>query len=203
MLNRRTKWTIFLLGSASLLAAASLRTCEFAKVASADHAVNRVWIERVPADERDMIAHFVMLRHPRGRVGAFGRSSQWRHLIEGFKWALEGERLILVLPQQQAKGELRVRTWACAGEAPKPFELCLELRSKDRAVTYYSRKDWIIEPRDVEGSLAELAATQPALAASLDVDVLAPSSLWMTTPLDMDAEWAEIDPLKFGAVLAE
>lgn len=134
---------------------------------SAKHAVNQVWIERLPTDQRDMVHHLVLVRHARGRIGAVGRSSQWRHFVELFQWGLEGEKLSVFLPQEQQKASLRVRTWECADEAPEPFELCLELGSGKRTQTLYSRKDWIIEPNDVDGSIAELTAEQPELAAVL------------------------------------
>jgi hypothetical protein len=132
--------------------------------AGAKHAVNQVWIERLPVDARDQISHFVLVRHPQGKIGAVGKSSQWRHHIEVFLWGLEGERLSVFLPQDQQKAQLRVRTWECAGEAPEPFELCLELSSKRGAVTMYSRKDWIIDPKNVAGSLEDLTEDSPELA---------------------------------------
>ena len=52
---------------------------------SAKHAVNQVWIERLPTDQRDMVHHLVLVRHARGRIGAVGRSSQWRHFVELFR----------------------------------------------------------------------------------------------------------------------
>ena len=137
---------------------------------SAKHAVNQIWIERLPTDSRDQVNHFVLVRHPQGKVGAVGKSSQWRHFVELFMWGLEGEQLSVYLPQEQQKAQLRVRTWECSAEAPEPFELCLELSSKKRSVTMYSRKDWIIDPKDVQGSLAELVAETPELAGILSSD---------------------------------
>lgn len=134
---------------------------------SARHAVNQVWIERLPTDQRDMISHFLLIKHPQGRIGGVGKSSQWRHFVELFQWGLEGERLSVYLPQEQQKAQLRVRTWECDGEAPDPFELCLELSSGKRSVTMYSRKDWVIEPKDVAGSLADIAEDNPELASTL------------------------------------
>ena len=76
-----------------------------------------------------------------------------------------------ITPQvREAKAQLNVRTWECAGEAPEPFELCLELKNKRGAVTMYSRKDWIIEPKDVAGSLAEIVEDAPALAGVFTAD---------------------------------
>ncbi|MBC8072052.1 MAG: hypothetical protein IAG13_27265 [Deltaproteobacteria bacterium] len=159
----------------------------------ARHAVNQVWIERVPADQRDMINHFVLIKHPQGKVGGFGKSSQWRHFVELFQWGLEGERLSVFLPQERTKAQLKVRTWECAGEAPDPFELCLELSNGKRSMQMYSRKDWVIEPHDVEGSIAAIAEEQPELAAVLRGD----DGLAVDAAPVEDAErWPEIDLLE-------
>lgn len=163
--------------------------------AGAKHAVNQLWIERLPANSRDRVDHFVLVRHSEGRVGAVGKSSQWRHNIEVFLWGLEGERLSVFLPQDERKAQLKVRTWECAGEAPKPFELCLELTGANgSSATMYSRKDWIIEPGNVTDALAEIADEEPALAglvAELDgVDRAATDEQAILE----DAEgWTEVD----------
>lgn len=163
--------------------------------AGAKHAVNQLWIERLPANSRDRVDHFVLVRHSEGRVGAIGKSSQWRHNIEVFLWGLEGERLNVFLPQDEVKAALKVRTWECSGEAPKPFELCLELsNAKGRSVTLYSRKDWIIEPGNVADALADIADDEPALAglvaeldgvdrAPTDEDVIADAAQWAEVEL--------------------
>jgi len=137
------------------------------EAAAAKHAVNQVWIERLPVDNRDMISHFVLVDHRQGRIGGIGKSSQWRHFIELFQWGLEGENLKIYLPQDKVKAQLTVRTWKCAGEAPDPFELCMEISSGRKTMKFYSRTDWVIEPHDVEGSIAELVEETPELAAVL------------------------------------
>ena len=157
----------------------------------ARHAVNQVWIERVPADQRDMINHFVLVKHPQGKIGGFGKSSQWRHFVELFQWGLEGERLSVFLPQERTKAQLKVRTWECAGEAPDPFELCLELSNGKRSMKMYSRKDWVVEPHDVDGSIEAIAEEQPELAAILRDDGLGSDA----APIEDAESWPEIDLL--------
>jgi hypothetical protein len=158
----------------------------------ARHAVNQVWIERVPADQRDMINHFVLVKHSQGKIGGFGKSSQWRHFVELFQWGLEGERLSVFLPQERTKAKLKVRTWECAGEAPDPFELCLELSNGKRSMKMYSRKDWVIEPENVDESIDTIIEGQPELAAVLRGD----DGLELDVAADADAEsWPEIDLL--------
>jgi hypothetical protein len=127
--------------------------------------VNHVWVERLPENERDMIGHLALIQHPRARIGVAGRSSQWRHFIELFKWGLERDRLSLYFPQEEMKAQVTVRTWRCAGEAPDPFEICLEISSGRRKATYYSREDWVIDVNDVDRSRRELSRESPELAA--------------------------------------
>jgi hypothetical protein len=197
----KTIVTLALVGAAAVgawkLGAAVLG--DDAEATKAKHAVNQVWIERMPTDARDQINHFVLIRHPEGRIGAVGKSSQWRHIIEVFMWGLEGERLSVFLPQDQRKAQLRVRTWECAGEAPKPFELCLELGNDKRSVTMYSRKDWVIDPKNVDESLADLVSDEPALAGVLESDDVlgnAPAEAASDDSIaEIAADWPEIDVL--------
>ena len=126
--------------------------------------VNQFWIERLPTTKRDMVGHLALIRHHRGKVGVAGKSSQWRHFIELFEWKLEGNKVDLHFPQDQVHARVRVKTWDCRNEAPAPFEICLEIAAKNRKVVYYSRKDWVIDVDDVEGSMAALAQDNPELA---------------------------------------
>jgi hypothetical protein len=136
--------------------------------ASTKHLVNQVWIERMPRSERDMIGHLALVAHPRFKLGGAGRSSQWRHFVELFHWSLEGHRLGLYFPQEEVRGHVQVRTWSCEGEAPAPFELCLEISANDRKAVYYSKRDWVIDPHAAAGSLADLGERVPELAGMFD-----------------------------------
>lgn len=143
------------------------------ETAGTKHLVNQVWIERMPKDQRDMIGHLVLVEVPEGRVGAAGKSSQWRILVELFQWGLEGKRLSVFFPQERVKAQLEVRTWSCEGEAPRPFELCLEVSNGRRKATFYSMEEWHIEPDRAEASLAELRESYPELGA-VGQDVVIP-----------------------------
>lgn len=140
------------------------------------HLVNQVWIERVPDGPRDMIGHFALIKHPRGNFGAVGRSSQWRHLIEGLMWKLEGSRLSLYFPQEESKTAVKARTWNCEDEAPAPFQLCLEVSARGGSRTFYSRKDWVIDVDNVEGSLESMVEENPELAGVFEQAVAAESA---------------------------
>lgn len=134
--------------------------------ADARRFANQVWIERLPKDDRDMIHHLVAIEDGNDRFGAFGKSSQWRHLVDIFLWAREDNRVSIVLPQERRRIDLGVRVWDCADEAPSPFQLCLELTNKaGKSASYYSRYDWRIDA--TPESLAELTAAAPELAPVL------------------------------------
>lgn len=117
-----------------------------------DNLVNQVWLERWPKDGRDMIGHLVAVEHDGHRVGSAGRASRWRVLSDGFVWGREGDRVRARFPQSGQRVAFQARTWSCAGEAPKQFEICLELTGrqggKTQTLRFYSRKDWVIRPRD-------------------------------------------------------
>jgi hypothetical protein len=156
--------------------------------------VNQVWVERMPESRRDMIGHLSLIKHQRGRIGVVGKSSQWRHFIELFEWKLDGSKLRLNFPQDERKMQVGVRTWDCRKEAPDPFELCLEISVKDRKRIYYSRRDWVIDPHDVEGSIAELAEASPELAPVLEnmSDDMAPTDF--AAEVEGAEDWAEPAP---------
>lgn len=166
------KW---MAAGAALAAGIALWPCDQAETGAAANLANQVWIDKVPASDRDLITHMLLLDHPRARhLGVVGRSSQWRHNLELMRWSREGKKLELLFPQDRHRARLKVRTWECAGEAPSPFELCMELSSGDRKMTLYSRHEWVVEPHS-EDALAEsvdaLRAEYPALSA-LDLPTL-------------------------------
>ncbi len=109
-----------------------------------DDAVNRVWLERLPKSQRDIIGHVVIIDHEGQRYGATGRSSRWRHDVEVFTWALEEDRLVQLFPQTGTKVKSKVEAGRC--DAPRPFDMCLELTSSNGTKKFFSRHDWVIEP---------------------------------------------------------
>ena len=134
---------------------------------------NQVWIERMPQNHQDMVGHIVMLDKDGEQFGVVGRSSAWRHFLEIFGWRLENNRLKLFFPQEQVRGEVKVRTWRCEGEAPEPFELCLEFSNNGRTMNFYSRRDWVVKDA---ASLEELTVEVPELKAVFEhSDVITPA----------------------------
>ena len=158
-----------------------------------EHAVNRIWLDHAPKNDRDIITHFVVVDHSRGKFGAIGQSSQWRHRVEVFRWQLQGNKLQMFFPQDRARGEVEMKTWECAGEAPAPFDLCMKMTNKQgRSWTFYSREDWEIDPNNVAESLVELADDAPSLAAvvgTLDESVASQAE---AVDLDDAQTWREL-----------
>ena len=128
---------------------------------ASDHVVNQLWIGKLPQSDRDMFDHVVLLDQDGGRFGVWGKSSTWRHDIEIFKFGREKERLSVFFPQTRKTAKGSVRAWTC--DAPKPFELCLEIVLEGKKRLYYSREDWVIEPGNVGESLTDIAEGTPEL----------------------------------------
>ena len=139
--------------------------------------VNQFWIERIPAGPRDMVWHFVALERDGRRIGALGRSSRWRVFGDRFVWNQQGDQFSFETPQNGCRSQLKARTWKCAGQAPKPFELCLEFEGGGRKYSYYSREDWKIKPRAESVVEAEIPVpVMQGVFASMEADDDLPQS---------------------------
>jgi hypothetical protein len=124
--------------------------------------VNQVWLERMPRDQRDMVWVAVLVQQQGRRVGVTAHASRWRSFNNLFVWGLEKETLRTRFPQEDKRYTLRVRTWECAGEAPSPFQLCLEAKRGDQTLRFYSRKDWVVRPREDGPPASDIAWLAPA-----------------------------------------
>ena len=133
-----------------------------------DHVANQLWLAKLPKSDRDMVGHIVLLDQKRGRFGVAGTSSTWRHELELFKWAREEDRLMRYFPQSRKRTKSKIRTWNCEGEAPRPFQLCLEISSGGSKQLFYSREDWVVKPGEVAESIEEIATDTPELDGFLD-----------------------------------
>ena len=117
---------------------------------------NRIWAERMPQNERDLVLYFVPTEAGSKRGGVIERASRYAFGGELFRWTRDQSKLSLEFPQRQGKATLSVRTWACS-EAPKGFELCLELSDGKNKQRLYSRKDWRIpKGEDLPIAVAEI-----------------------------------------------
>jgi hypothetical protein len=166
MAKSKRIWSLLVVGVAAYgayrLADAALGT------EGGDHLANQLWIGKLPKTDREIVEHMVLLDQDAGRFGVWGKSSAWRHDLEIFKWARERDRLLLFFPQTRRKARAGVRTWECEGEAPKPFQLCLEVTLDGKKRRYYSREDWVVEPGELTHSIEEIVADTPELDGYLD-----------------------------------
>ncbi len=129
---------------------------EASQRAAAEHLVDRLWVDRMPQSSRDIVGKLAVIRSvDHGPYGVVERGSVWRHRTEIFQWALRGDTLRTVWPQDRVEGTFEVRTYECEDEAPEPFELCLELSDEDHTLTLYSRRGWVIRPRGDGDELVE------------------------------------------------
>ncbi|MEQ1507963.1 MAG: hypothetical protein ABMB14_37390, partial [Myxococcota bacterium] len=106
-----------------------------------------VWAQRMPRDDRDLVEYFIPIEVGSKRVGTAQRSSRYAFGGEVFNWKRDGAKVVLELPQRQKSITAGARTWACA-DAPKGFDLCLELSVGSEKVRYYSRKGWRVPKGD-------------------------------------------------------
>lgn len=165
MAQRRKTWVALAVTGACLVGLWQWRSGADDPAASrTKRFANQVWIERMPENQRDMFGRFVAVRTDDGRFGAVGKGSTWRHHVELFMWALEEDRLTAIFPQDRVRAKVRVKTWECKGDAPAPFELCMELRSGERKARFYSMRDWKIRPKHAQGDLEAIAEDYPSLS---------------------------------------
>jgi hypothetical protein len=148
-----------------------------------DRLVNQLWVERMPASPRDMVWQFAAIEHEGHRLGAIGRISNWRLFLDRFIWKQNGDTFEVVTPQNNCRLQLKARTWKCAGQAPRPFELCLELESGGKKYRYFSREEWVIRPGGLLAPGARLGA--PTVQTALLGPVNVPTG--PATPAEMGA----------------
>ena len=108
--------------------------------AAASLMTDRLWIDHIPRNERDMVTH--MYFSEAERIGVLGRASKWRQQGELFEWSSADSQLTLRFPQTDQSVTVPVKVFACKGQAPEPFDLCLEIKQGRKGLTLYSVTDW-------------------------------------------------------------
>jgi hypothetical protein len=156
MATRRSGWVALLVVVGGLYGGWKVWRALFGDDTATPRLVNQVWIERMPRDERDMVYGAVLVEHDGKRIGVVGRGSRWRSHQDVFLWRQEGDTLRTRFPQDNQRYRLQVRTWECEGKAPRPFQLCLEARTGNRVLRFFSRKDWVIRPGEDAAAAGEL-----------------------------------------------
>jgi hypothetical protein len=164
MATRTRRWLPWLLVLAALWGVWRVGGWMFGDgdAARSDRLVNQLWIERLPRDRRDRVFHLALVQQENRRVGAVARASAWQAHIDAFVWQLRGNEISVRFPQTGQRLTGTVRTWTCKGQAPQPFELCLELRRGKDVLRFYSKHDWVIRAGDP--AMAAAAADMPAMA---------------------------------------
>lgn len=104
---------------------------------------NRPWIDHVPRDERDMVTQVVFLDRGGKKDGAMARASRWRQVVELFRWEQRSGGVTVELPQVGRKIPVNAQARPCK-DAPKPFDLCLDITLLGKGVRLYSKKEWTI-----------------------------------------------------------
>lgn len=124
---------------------------------------NRPWIDHMPRDERDMVTQVVFLEKGNLREGAMLRASRWRQVAELFRWETRAGGLTIELPQVGRKIPISAQASECK-DAPKPFDLCLDVSLLGKGVRLFSKKEWKISAlSDVDALLtAQPDAVDPS-----------------------------------------
>jgi hypothetical protein len=158
------RWALLALAAVAAWQAARFCTTQRS---STEKLINQLWVERMPSNPRDMVWHFVAIDREGRHAGALGQASRWRVQSDAFLWRQQGDQFTFVTPQNRCRSTLKARTWKCQGQAPKPFDLCLELAGNGKQFRYYSRTDWTINRGgQLEGD-DQPGFGRPALQAAL------------------------------------
>lgn len=118
---------------------------EISEVEAAEHLTNRVWINRMPKNSRDVIRTIAIQKQKKENKHKYGvarAGSNWRTLQDVFLYTLKGTKIEMQFPQENKKVSLNAKTFTCN---VKPFDLCLELSAGKRVLKLYSKKKWTFD----------------------------------------------------------
>jgi hypothetical protein len=127
-------------------------------VATESLALDRIWIEKLPRNDKEIINVFAALSEH--SIGIFDASSQWKGAFEIFRFESHGDELRIVYPQTNERETVKARARKCN---EKGMDFCLEMSGSSRGIKkYYSREGWEI---DGASSLDDIQAQARALTA--------------------------------------
>jgi len=107
-------------------------------------AMNRFWVDHLPANERDPFNVFVV--HTPESLGAFAEETQWHGQIERFRFDIDGNVIHAVFPWSKTRENITVNARRCHEQ---DMDYCLEVSGSSHGVThYYSRIGWERKPAE-------------------------------------------------------
>ncbi len=116
-------------------------------------AINRIWIDHIPTNERDTIQVFAAISEE--SVGLFQAVSSWKGAYELFTFEAHGNEIRVRYPHTGDRETIKASARACS---EKQMDYCLELTGNSRGVKkYYSRKGWEIDGAMTADQLDERA----------------------------------------------
>ncbi|HTR54421.1 MAG TPA: hypothetical protein VMJ10_27200 [Kofleriaceae bacterium] len=120
-------------------------------------AVNRFWVDHMPANERDPFKVFVVST-PEG-LGGFAEETQWRGQIERFRFDIDGNVIHAVFPWSGTREDITVNARPCDEQG---MDYCLELSGSSHGVThYYSLTGWERKPAEDLDALVPRVLARP------------------------------------------
>lgn len=117
------------------------------------HLTNRQWVNKVPDGPKDMVFRLILLGRIKRKMGVVMNASNYRFIGDVIGYRVEGNRLTLTIPQDDAEVTFIARTWPCKN-APKPFDLCLELKRGRQSIILYSQRKATFGADDFEALLS-------------------------------------------------
>lgn len=118
-------------------------TTSEAPVLDSKLALDRIWIDHIPRNDRDVFQLFVAITEQ--PFGIFQATSQWKGQYELFQYEPNGDELKIHYGQTGEKEKVKAVATKCN---EKGMDYCLELKGSSRGVKkYYSMEDWIIDGR--------------------------------------------------------
>jgi hypothetical protein len=101
-------------------------------------AINRFWVDHLPANERDVFNVFVA-NAPEG-LGGFAEETMWKGQIERFRFDIDGDKIHAVFPWSDTTEDIKLNARPCHEQG---MDYCLELSGSTHGVKrYYSRTGW-------------------------------------------------------------
>jgi hypothetical protein len=104
-------------------------------------AFNRLWVDKLPQTETDVMEVFAAITDQ--PVGIFQSTSMWKGNFELFTYEDKGDgKMLVTYPQTKDRERISYRAWKCDEGR---FTYCLDVTGASRGVKrYVSEKDWEI-----------------------------------------------------------